>query len=153
MQGDPQRTNSARWVVRFCAPLLRCTHLRTVRRCRTSCAPPPVCRTHAAPHVDDGSVLTLQTMTLRTGTATSNTRWTRYTLTQESPFICCKTTRCNLSFQTLEMSCLWWTGLCQNIFEEIPNEKSILPTLSENFNEIKQTWHQLKPQTWSKVNL
>ena len=24
---------------------------------------------------------------------------------------------------------------------------SIMPTLSENFNEIKQTWHQLKPQT------
>ena len=47
MQGDPQRTNSARWVVRFCAPLLRCTHLRTVRRCRTSCALPPMCRTHS----------------------------------------------------------------------------------------------------------
>ena len=47
-------------------------------------------RTHAAPHVDDGSVLTLQTVTLRTGTATSNTRWTRYTLTQKSPFIFAK---------------------------------------------------------------
>ena len=26
-------------------------------------------------------------------------------------------------------------------------KKSIIPTLSENFNEIKQTWHQLQPQT------
>ena len=39
------------------------------------------------------------------------------------------------------------------ISEEIPNEKSIIFTLSENFNEIKQTWHQLHPQTSSKVTL
>ena len=26
-------------------------------------------------------------------------------------------------------------------------KKKIMPTLSENFDEIKQTWHQLKPQT------
>ena len=32
-------------------------------------------------------------------------------------------------------------------------KKSTIPTLSENFNEMKQTWHQLQPQTWSKVNL
>ena len=28
-----------------------------------------------------------------------------------------------ISFQTLEMSCLWWTDSSQNFFEEIPNEK------------------------------
>ena len=31
-------------------------------------------------------------------------------------------------------------------------KKSIIPILSENFNEIKQIWHQLQPQTWSEVN-
>ena len=61
-------------------------------RCCLCAARTAAARTHAAPHVDDGSVLTLQTVTLRTGTATSNTRWTRYTLTQKSPFIpICKT--------------------------------------------------------------
>ena len=57
------------------------------------------------------------------------------------------TTGLGISFQTLEMSCLWRTGSSQKIFEEIPNEKSILPTLFENFNEMKQTWHQIQPQT------
>ena len=32
-------------------------------------------------------------------------------------------------------------------------KKSIMPTLPENLNEIKQTWHKLQPQTWSEVNL
>ena len=32
-------------------------------------------------------------------------------------------------------------------FVKIPIEKNIIPTLSENFNKIKQTWSQLQPQT------
>ena len=32
-------------------------------------------------------------------------------------------------------------------------KKSIIPTLSENSNEIRQTWHRLQPLTWSEVNL
>ena len=51
-----------------------------------------------------------------------------------------------ISFQTLEMSYLRQTHL--KIFvRKFHMEKSIIPSLSENFNEIKQTWHQLQPQT------
>ena len=32
-----------------------------------------------------------------------------------------------ISFQTLEMSCLWWTGSSQIFFEEMPNEKVSSP--------------------------
>ena len=32
-------------------------------------------------------------------------------------------------------------------------KKSIIYTLSENYNKIKQTWHQLQSQTGSEVNL
>ena len=32
-------------------------------------------------------------------------------------------------------------------------KKCIKPTLSENLNEIKQTWPLLKPETWLKVKL
>ncbi len=34
-----------------------------------------------------------------------------------------KYTGLGISFQTLEMSCLWWTGWSQIFFEEILNEK------------------------------
>ena len=34
-----------------------------------------------------------------------------------------ESTECSVSFHTLEISCLWWTGSSQNVFEETPNEK------------------------------
>ena len=56
-----------------------------------------------------------------------------------------------VSFHTLEMSCLCWTGSSQIFFRKYQMKKSIIPALSQNFNEIKGTLYQLKPQIWSKV--
>ena len=38
-----------------------------------------------------------------------------------------------ISFQTLEMCCLWWTGSSQKFFEEIPNEKKYHPHIIWKF--------------------
>ena len=43
--------------------------------------------------------------------------------------------------------------ISKKFWEKNQMKKSIMPTLSENFIEINQTWHQLKPQTGSKVNI
>ena len=76
-----------------------------------------------------------------------------FALHSRSTYILYNTTGLFISFHTLEMSCFWWTGSSQLFFVKIPNEKSIIPTLSENLNQIKQTWPQLQSQTWFEANL
>ena len=55
--------------------------------------------------------------------------------------------------ELLVVSCYWLLVHLKFFLRKYQMKKSIIPTLSENFNEIKQTWHQLQPQMWSEVNV